>query len=124
MVNHIKVKGHNLLFYNKRYSNCNKHLIELVSYCSLCNINLCEKCEKEHNNHKNKIILYKKEKLDDKKKKEIENEIKEYKSKINEYKKGINQINDLFKYFIRNMNEELDYYNKIFNKTNNKKKFI
>ena len=79
MINHIKNKGHNLLNYNKRYSNCNKHLIEYVSYYSLCNINLCEECKKGHNNHKNKIILYKKEKPDNKKKKEIENEIKKNK---------------------------------------------
>ena len=71
MINHSKNKEHNLLYYNKIYSNCKKHLIEYVSYCSQCNINLCEKCEKEHHNHKNKIILFKKEKLEDKKKKEI-----------------------------------------------------
>ena len=41
MTNHIKNNKHNLLFYNKRYSYCNKHLIEYVSYCSNCNINLC-----------------------------------------------------------------------------------
>ena len=56
-INHIKDKEHNLLYYNKRYSCCNKHLIEYISYCSNCTKNLCEKCEKEHYNHKNKIIL-------------------------------------------------------------------
>ena len=56
MINHIKNKDHNLLYYYKRYSHCNKHLIEYVSYCSNCNKNLCEKCEKEHIKHKNKII--------------------------------------------------------------------
>ena len=59
MNNHIKNnKEHNLLYYNKKYSYCNKHIIEYISYCSQCKINLCEKCEKEH--YKHKIIYYKK----------------------------------------------------------------
>ena len=58
-INHIKNKEHTLLYYDKRYSNCNYHLIEYVSFCSLCNVNLCEKCEKEHNTHTNKIIYIK-----------------------------------------------------------------
>ena len=116
MINHIKNKEHNLLYYNKIYSNCKKHLIEYVSYCSQCNINLCEKCEKEHHNHKNKIILYKKEKLEEKKKKEIEKEIKENILKINEFKNEINEINNMYNYFIKNLNEELDNYKKLFNK--------
>ena len=116
MLNHIKNKDHNLLYFNKRYSNCNKHLIEFVSYCSFCNVNLCEICEKKRCYHKNKIILYKKEKLDDKKKKEIKNEIKENISKINEYKNEINQINDSFNNLIKNINEELDKYIKLYNK--------
>ena len=40
-------KKHNLLYYNKRYSNFNKHNLKFESYCSICNINLCEKCEEE-----------------------------------------------------------------------------
>jgi len=79
-------------------------------------MNLCKNCEKEHEKHKNKIILYKKEKLDDNKKKEIEIEIKDNKEKINEYRNEINQIKDLFNVFINNINEELDKYNKLFNK--------
>ena len=118
MINHIKNREHNLLYYNKRYSYCNKHQIEYVSYCSNCNINLCEKCEKEHYNHKNKIILYKKE-IEEKKKKEIEKEIKDNILKINEYKNEINQINDSFSNMIKNINEELDNYNKLLNKMNN-----
>ena len=72
MINHIKDKEHNVLYYNKRYSYCNKHIIEFISYCSSCNMNLCKTCEQDHKKHKNKIILYKKEILDDRKKKEIE----------------------------------------------------
>ena len=114
MRNHNKNKEHNLLSFNKKFSNCNKHLIEYVSYCSLCNINLCINCEKEHYNHKNRIILYKKEKFDDKKKIEKVNEIKVNLSKINEYKNEISQIKDLFNNLFENINEELDNYNKLF----------
>ena len=110
MINHIKNKEHNIFYYNKRYSYCNKHLIEFASYCSLCKMNLCEICEKDHKKNKNKIILYKKEKLDDKKKKEIEKEIKDNIEKINEYKNEINQINDIFKVFIKKINKDLDNY--------------
>ena len=116
MINHIKNKEHNLLYYNKRYFNCNKHLIEYISYCSNCNLNLCKICEKEHYNHRNKIILYKKEKIDERRKKEIEKEFKENISKINEYKNEINQINDSFDNVIKNISEELDNYNKLYNK--------
>ena len=106
MINHIKDKEHNILYYNKIYSYCNIHLIEFVSYCSFCNMNLCKNCEKEHKKHNNKIILYKNEKLDDKKKKQIEKEIKDNIEAMNEYKFEINQINDMFKVFIKNLNEE------------------
>ena len=108
MINHIKDKEHNILHYNKRYSYCNKHIIEFISYCYLCNMNLCKNCEKEHEKHKNKIILYKKEKIDDKKKKEIEKEIKDNIEKINKYKYEINYINDMFNNFIKNINKEID----------------
>ena len=115
--NNIKNKeNENVLYYNKRYSCCNKHNTEFVSYCSFCNMNLCEICEKMHNNHKNKIILYKKENLNDKKIKEIKKEIKDNIKIINEYKNEINQIKDMFNIFIKNINEELDNYNKLFNK--------
>ena len=86
---HKQNDNHNLLYYKKRYSYCNKHIYEFISYCSLCNSNLCEKCEKEHYNHKNKIILYKKEKkekLNEKKKQEKENELKDNILKIKQYK--------------------------------------
>jgi len=116
MINHIKDKEHNVLYYNKRYSYCNKHLIEFISYCSLCKMNLCKDCEKEHEKHKNKIILYKKEKIDEQKKKEIEKEINDNIEKINEYKYEINQINKMFNIFIKNINKEIDNYNKFFNK--------
>jgi len=116
MINHIKNKEHNILYYNKKYSYCTKHITEFISYCSLCNINLCKNCEKEHENHKNKIILYKKEKLNDKRKKEIEKEIKDNIEKINEYKNEINYINSMFNIYIKKINEELDNYNKLFNK--------
>ena len=66
IIDNIKNKEHNLLYFNKGNSICIKHNIEFVSYCSFCKLNLCENCEKEHYNHKNKIILYKKEKLNDK----------------------------------------------------------
>ena len=103
---HIEDKEHQIIYYDKRFSYCNKHLIENLSYCSSCNMNLCQKCEKNHENHKNKIILYKKEKIDDKKRKEIEKEIKDNIEAMNEYKFEINQINDIFKVFIKNLNEE------------------
>jgi len=105
IINHTKDKDHNVLYYNQKYSFCNKHLFEFISYCSLCNMNLCKNCEKEHEKHKNKIILYKKEKLDDKKKKEIEIEIeiKNNLEKINEYKNEINQIKDMFNVYIKNI---------------------
>ena len=38
---------------------------------------------------------------------------------MNEYKFEINQINDMFKVFIKNLNEEIDNYNKLFNKMMN-----
>ena len=73
---HKNNKKHKLMFYNKRYTICNKHLIEFISYCSICNLNLCEKCEKAHENHKNKIIIYKKEIPNGKKINEIKKDIK------------------------------------------------
>jgi len=116
-VNHIKNKEiEDVLYYNKRYSCCNKHNSKFVSYCPLCNMNLCQNCEKEHKKHNNKIILYKKEILDDRKKKEIEKEIKDNIEKTKEYKNEINKLNNMFNVFIKNINEELDNYNKLFNK--------
>ena len=53
--------NHKLIFFDKRYTICNKHLIEFVSYCLNCNLNLCEKCEEDHENHKNKIIIFKRD---------------------------------------------------------------
>jgi len=79
-------------------------------------MNLCQNCEKEHKKHNNKIILYKKEILDDRKKKEIEKEIKDNIEKTKEYKNEINKLNNMFNVFIKNINEELDNYNKLFNK--------
>ena len=90
MIKHTKnnalddLNEHNILYYNKRYSICNKHLIEFISYCSFCNSNLCEKCEKEHQNHKKKIILFK-QLITLKKKCEIEKEINDNILKIKEY---------------------------------------
>jgi len=66
IITHTKDKEHNVLYYNQKYLYCNKHLLEFISFCSLCNINLCKNCEKEHEKHKNKIILFKRENLDDK----------------------------------------------------------
>ena len=115
MINHINIE-HKVLNYNKRHSYCNNHIVEFTSYCSLCNLNLCKNCEKNHEKHKNKIILYRKENLDDKKRIEIEKEIKANIKKINEYKNEINNINVIFNFYIKNVNEELDNYNKLFNK--------
>ena len=116
MINHTGITNHNLLYFNKRYFNCHKHLLENISYCSNCDLNPREKREIEHYNHKNKIIQYKKEKINDKKKDEIEKELKENISKINEYKNEINRMNDIFNDFLQNMIEELDNYNKLYNK--------
>ena len=116
MINHIKDKEHNILYYNKRYSYCTKHITEFISYCSLFNKNLCKICEKEHEKHKNKVILYKMEKLDDKKRIELEKEIKDNIEKIIESKNEINNMNDMFNICIKKINEELDNYNKLFNK--------
>ena len=63
---HKKKEGHNLIYFNKRYSICKKHISEFISYCTICNRNLCEKCEEEDINHKNNIIIFKKEKPNDK----------------------------------------------------------
>ena len=73
------------------------------------------KCEKEHYKHKNKIILYKKEKLNEKKKKEKKNELKDNILKINQYKEQINTLNHLFNEFCNNLNNELDNYIKLYN---------
>ena len=83
---HMNSINHNIFFFNKRYSFCNTHFLDYISYCSNCCINLCEKCEKEHIKHKNKIILYKKEKLSNKKINELESELKENIESINKYK--------------------------------------
>ena len=48
-----------------------------------------------------------------KKKEEIENLIKESIKKLNEYKEEINKINEIFNYYIKNLNKEIDNYNKI-----------
>ena len=98
------------------YSTCHKHSNIFVSYCSFCNLNLCKICETEHYNHKNKIILYKKEKLDDSKKKEIKIELKYNIIKIKEYINEINRINNIFSIFIKNENKKLNYYCKLYNK--------
>jgi len=113
---HINSDKHNLMYFSKRYTVCNKHLIEFVSYCSNCNLNLCEKCENSHENHKNKIIIYKKEIPSDKKISEIKKEIDLLILDINQYKKEINEIKDLFNYFIMNLNEDIDNYIKLYNK--------
>jgi len=106
MINHINIE-HKVLKYNKRHSYCNNHILEFTSYCSLCNLNLCKNCEKNHEKQEN---------LDDKKRIEIEKEIKANIKKINDYKNEINNINVIFNFYIKNVNEELDNYNKLFNK--------
>ena len=117
MANHIKNNDkHYLLFYNKQYSFCNKHLIDFVSYCSQCNCNLCQKCEEKHGGHKNQIILYKKEKekLNYKKKDEMENIIKEKILKMIKFKKEINKINCLYEIYIKELKLELDNNKKFY----------
>ena len=109
-------KKHNLIYYNKRYTICNKHCIEFISYCSICNLNLCEKCEKEHENHKNKIIIFKKEIPNEKKINEIKKDIDLIKLNIEQYKIEINHLKDLFNYLIINLNEDIDNYIKYYNK--------
>ena len=115
MINHIKKEGHNLLYYNKRNYNCNKHLIEYVSFCSHCNTNLCEKCEKEHDEHKNKIIFFKKiidKKIIEEKRKEIEENI----IKLDEFNKQLNIIKNIFNNFINNLIGNYDNYNALYKK--------
>ena len=113
-------KNHNLCIFSKRYSVCINHLIDYSSYCSQCKSNLCQECEKEeaHQNHKNKIISYRKEmeKLNDKVLKEEEKNIKEKILNVNKFKEVIHNINYLFGIFIEKLNNELDDYNKIYNK--------
>ena len=115
MINHRKKNGHNLLIYNKRYLNCNKHLIDYVSYCSSCNVNLCENCERVHGDHKNKIIFYKKE-INNKKFDEIEKELKDNILTMNKYKNQLNDINYLFTKYIDDLKKDTDYYNAFYNK--------
>ena len=111
---HENNNNHNLIYYNRRYLICNKHLIEYISYCSICNLNLCERCEKEHENHK--IIIYKKEIPNEKRINEINKEIKLIISNIEQYKIEINHLKDLLYYFIINLNEDIDNYIKLYNK--------
>ena len=117
MNNHIiNNKEHNLLYYNMKFSSCNKHMIAYISYCSQCKLNLCENCEKEHYNHK--IIYYKKEKekLNSLIKDEITNEINEKISNTNKYKEEINTIKYMFVHFINRFSIELDNSIKLYNK--------
>ena len=116
MKEHIKNKNHHLLYFNKQFSFCQKHIIEYISYCSLCNSNLCEKCEKEHIGHKNKIILYKKEKFDNKRKNEMKKEINDIIFKIKVYKEQIDTINYIFNSINQDLKKELDNYNILYNK--------
>ena len=113
---HNKNQGHNLLYFNKRYSTCNKHLLKFLSYCSFCKYNLCEKCEEEHISHKNKIVLYKKETQDITKIDTRKNEIKEYILKIDKYKFQIKKINNLINNYINNLNKDLNNHIKLCNK--------
>ena len=115
---HKKKEGHNLIYFNKRYSICKKHISEFISYCTICNRNLCEKCEEEDINHKNNIIIFKKEKPNDKNIKEKKKEIIENIFKIKKYKIHINLVTKLFNNFILNLNEDIDNYIKIYNKMN------
>ena len=112
--------NHKLCIFSKRYSVCINHLNDYTSYCSQCNSNLCEECEKEqaHQNQKNKIVSYRKEmeKLNDKALKEEEKNIKEKILNVNKFKDVINNINYLFGILIEKLNNELDDYNKIYNK--------
>ena len=111
---HIDISAHKAFYFNKRYSFCTTHFLNYVSYCSNCCINLCEKCEKAHIKHKNKILLYKKEKLNSKKINELENEIKENIESINKYKEEINKLNELFGEFIMEKNKDLENMNKLY----------
>ena len=113
---HEKNDKHNLIYFNKRYSICNNHHIEFISYCSICNLNLCEKCEKKHEKHRNKIILYKKEIPNEMKMNEIKKEIDLIKLNINQYKKEINEHKNLFNYFIKYLIEDIDNYIKLYDK--------
>ena len=95
-----------MIYYNQRYTVCNKHAIEFISYCFICNLNLCEICEKEHENHK--IKMFKKEKPNEKKINEIKKDIDLIKLNIKQYKIEINHLKDLMNYLIINLNEDID----------------
>jgi len=114
--NHEKSNNHNLIYYNKRFTICNKHINEFISYCPICNFNLCEKCEKDHENHKNKIKIYKKEIPNEKKINEIKKEIDLNISNIEQYKIEINHLKNILNYIIINLNEEIDNYIKLYKK--------
>ena len=103
-------EDHNLIKYKKRYSNCNKHNKEFISYCSLCNYNLCRICEEDHYNHKSKIIIYKKEIKQKNKLNEIENKINENLDAIKEFQKHINILFLFFKYSINDINIYINHY--------------
>ena len=96
--------------YNKRYSNCNKHYLEFISFCTLCNSNLCEYCEENHYLHKNKIIIYKKEKPGKNRLNEIKNKLNEINDKSKEFLKQIKRLQQFFNYSIDDLNEEINQY--------------
>ena len=113
---HEKSYNHNLIYYNKRYTICNKHIIEFISYCPICNLNLCEKCEKDHESHKNKIKIFKKEIPNEKKINEIKKEIDLIISNIEQFKIEIDYLKELFNFIIINLTDEIDNYIKLYKK--------
>ena len=113
---HKTDKNHHLIYFNQVYKICIKHLTEFISYCSFCNLNLCEKCEKAHEFHKNRIVLFKKEKPNEKRINEIKTEINILISNIKQYKNEIYELKDLFNYLIINLNDDIDNYIILYNK--------
>ena len=107
---HEKNDDHKALYFDKRYTICNQHLVKFTSYCLNCNINLCSMCEKDHEKHQNKVIFLKKEMPNEKRKNEIITEINSLLRTLNQFKREINELKDLFNFFLNNLNEDIDSY--------------
>ena len=105
------IENHNIIEFNKRYSICNNHEKEFISYCKDCKMNLCEECEKDHYKHEIKIY----EMINAIRKEEMKNKLNDNKEKINEFKEQIDKLNGIYNNFIINLKNDLEDYINLIN---------
>ena len=120
---HSVNKDHYLIIFNERFSICQIHNSNYISFCNSCKVNLCNKCEFDHSQHK---IMEYKEIINENKIKEFISDIDTGNALLKQYNSQIQKLNNLFTNFIFNIKQNnndsmkiYDYLSKYLNNSIN-----